>query len=743
MRDLQDLDRAEAEARRHLALGVGGEEDVGLRRSSTTHDDGVLVRVLARESRVLGPEHADDSRPSLNESPRARHDDRHGGARARAESTAARSGEADGELGIDDRADPQPAQHPAAPPMWSRWGCVSTSAASDRRRSRAAGRPTSASGGPSSTSIDAARVSTSTRRPDRRRGTITRSPAGGDHGGAWTQRAADRRDRERRRRAAPTVALRAPVARQPTDTDQPRAPRRRGRPGRRATRRGRRASRRPPARPRRDPGRAPARQPRERRSRVGEHRLEAGGRERQRRSAAASRGPAATLAGTVQSATAPKWSHDDRRGHAAAGDGDGAHVPEPLGTGYASGARERGQHDEDRRDRGKRELEAGLERGRRQPGEQHERARPRARATGRAAWRVEPRQRGEHAGDGGADDRRLPADRQRVGQHDADRHRLAERGARSPRPRAPRRRRSRAISARSGPRRPGGASSPRPRSRPAAPGRSPSPRRGRFRRRAAGARRSPARQRALDVCAQPVGDATDPAPPADDPPGRSPRRTTCTPRRASHPRSSKPVSGPRGATGRAHSSSTAPCGGARSGGSSSSTRSRIRVGAVPTDLGGHAEGERRASRQGPVTTTPHGADSPRRRGEKLPVERRRRGASPTRARRTRARRLRARASPRPATRDRAAGQRRARSPSGTSGRADAVTGGEPGARSRRRAARGQFVAIARRTAAPALTASPARGAARPAPGRSRASRRGPRPTGTARAPAASRRSSAR
>ena len=54
-----------------------------------------------------------------------------------------------------------------------------------------------------------------------------------------------------------------------------------------------------------------------------------------------------------------------------------------------------------------------------------------------------------------------------------------------------------------------------------------------------------------------------------------PRTTTCTPCRASHSRSSNPVSGPRGASGRANNSSTAPWGGARSGGSWRSTRSRI------------------------------------------------------------------------------------------------------------------------------------------------------------------------
>ena len=50
------------------------------------------------------------------------------------------------------------------------------------------------------------------------------------------------------------------------------------------------------------------------------------------------------------------------------------------------------------------------------------------------------------------------------------------------------------------------------------------------------------------------------------------------------PRSSKPVSGPRGATGRARSSRTAPCGGARPAGSSSRTRSRSSIAREAHDL---------------------------------------------------------------------------------------------------------------------------------------------------------------
>ena len=82
----------------------------------------------------------------------------------------------------------------------------------------------------------------------------------------------------------------------------------------------------------------------------------------------------------------------------------------------------------------------------------------------------------------------------------------------------------------------------------------------------------------------------------------SPRNTTCTPRRASQPRSSKPVSGPRGATGRARSSSTAPWGGARSGGSSSNTRSRMLIAPNRTASAG-VRTANAVRLTGPVTTT--------------------------------------------------------------------------------------------------------------------------------------------
>ena len=53
--DLQHLDGPEAQPRRDVTLGVGGEEDVD-RAVAREGDDGVLVRVLAREPRVVRPE---------------------------------------------------------------------------------------------------------------------------------------------------------------------------------------------------------------------------------------------------------------------------------------------------------------------------------------------------------------------------------------------------------------------------------------------------------------------------------------------------------------------------------------------------------------------------------------------------------------------------------------------------------------------------------------------------------------
>ena len=88
-----------------------------------------------------------------------------------------------------------------------------------------------------------------------------------------------------------------------------------------------------------------------------------------------------------------------------------------------------------------------------------------------------------------------------------------------------------------------------------------------------------------------------------------PCRTTWTPRRASQPRSSKPSSGPRGAATVARSSSTAPWGGERPSGSSSSTRSRSRRSSKRrTSAGSRSANVDR--RTGPVTTAVTAAERP-------------------------------------------------------------------------------------------------------------------------------------
>ena len=132
------------------------------------------------------------------------------------------------------------------------------------------------------------------------------------------------------------------------------------------------------------------------------------------------------------------------------------------------------------------------------------------------------------------------------------------------------------------------------------------------------ARRSPVVPRA-SVCSTCAcsRSATPPIPPRR--PTRrasSPRSTTWMPCRASHARSSKPVSGPRGATGCARSSRIAPCGGARSRGSSSRTRSLSSSSPKRSTCAGKrsANGVRRT---GPVTTTRASARSPIRSARKL------------------------------------------------------------------------------------------------------------------------------
>ena len=215
----------------------------------------------------------------------------------------------------------------------------------------------------------------------------------------------------------------------------------------------------------------------------------------------------------------------------------------------------------------------------------------------------------------------------------------------------------------------------------------------------------------------------------------SPRNTTCTPRRASQPRSSKPVSGPRGATGRARSSSTAPWGGARSGGSSSSTRSRMLVAPNRTASAG-VRTANAVRLTGPVTTTRAGAVRPSRSARTLRSSASFRSVphqSPRSARATavsaslrRSRDTRAPATaiaPTPAS---TAGGGRTQVETAMPAHADHTrSAGQPVSSSRTpRAPR----SIQKAVTGADLTASPDPGAARCGPARSRARRRGRRPT---------------
>ena len=249
--------------------------------------------------------------------------------------------------------------------------------------------------------------------------------------------------------------------------------------------------------------------------------------------------------------------------------------------------------------------------------------------------------------------------------------------------------------------------------------------------------RRPAGQRSLDVRAQPVGDATDPAPPADDPGALAAHDDV-------HAASREPPSFVEAGLGptrrdrpRAHLED--------------GTLRRRPLGrqleqdpladplvTEPSHLGRQAERERRASRRSGDDDAGGCRLAETLRQEAL-VERvaaqRRPTRGPTQASAT--------TSERQPARDlaRASDQHAAHSdaspiPSG-GGRTHWPTAIPRQAAATSRA--GQFVSTARRTTARRLTASPGRGAARCAPGRSRGRRRGPRPTGRGRSTLASRR----
>ena len=394
-------------------------------------DGGVQVRILAREPGVVRPE---DRQAQPARSGRCR---RHGAsttatpaARAPPRAPSSYSGPRTASSGSSTVADAKSRITLAAPPMWSRCGCVRTIAVSDRSPSRRSWPATSASGGPSSTSTAAPGASTSTPSPCPTSRTVTaeavrRRPVRGRSEGARRRTERQRHRHDADGRGAASVA-RQPSDHEPTVDDDAEPPPRR----RRATGPGRSAIPTPRARrvrsmPRTSPRamRAPLRAP----GRTGSI------------AAAASESPisggiagsAATFAGTVQSATVPKCSQTIGAVTTPHATATATSVPEPawhrIRVGHAADIR--GSDDEDRGDGGERELEAGLERGGRQPAEEHERP-ERERVPAVARTRDDPGERGEDARDRGADDRRLPADGERVRQHDEDRHTPPRRAAR-------------------------------------------------------------------------------------------------------------------------------------------------------------------------------------------------------------------------------------------------------------------------------------------------------------------------
>ena len=287
-----------------------------------------------------------------------------------------------------------------------------------RRRSWPA---TSASGGPWSTSTEPPGTSTQhARRPDRRRGTSRAARAVAPRTGAAGGRS--------RRRASASAAARAP-RRSPCDADTTAARRTSddGDARRRAASRGRAGDSTcadgpagDDARDERDPRGAPAGEPRERRRGAredsGSIAAAASDERDQRRHRRLGRDVRRHRPERDRAEVEP----DDRRRDDAARDRDDEDVPEPRAApGYASGTpATRGSTTKIAATAANDSWKPGSSPERRHPREQHERP-DRERVPAVARPRDDPRERGEHAGDRRADDRRLPADRERVREHDA------------------------------------------------------------------------------------------------------------------------------------------------------------------------------------------------------------------------------------------------------------------------------------------------------------------------------------
>ena len=74
VRDLEDLDRWELKATGDIGLRIRGEQRIGLSVRGDEHD-GVVVRVVARCPRPVGPNNPEPERADPERLPRARDDD--------------------------------------------------------------------------------------------------------------------------------------------------------------------------------------------------------------------------------------------------------------------------------------------------------------------------------------------------------------------------------------------------------------------------------------------------------------------------------------------------------------------------------------------------------------------------------------------------------------------------------------------------------------------------------------------
>ena len=356
MRDLQHLDRRDPESPRDVALGVGRQQDVG-RAEARERDDRVLVRILARQSRLVRPEDAepetaDPERVALvddldrNMAPASRRHRRVvvGGRRldARvldladtklfehrrraADVVALRMGEHD----RGERADPHvfelARRHPPRAAL--------------RRRAPLLPETSSSAESPWPTSRN-----------------VTRSPCGGAqdgdgrsaHAPAAVARASDTRPDDR---GAAAIAGKAPDEAHCDGDGEDRRQR-----DRRTDLRRRPAAHDP--RDERDPRRAAAGEPCERGCGVGKHRLDRRRRQRQRDQRRHRR-----LRDDVgrhrPERDGAEVDPDDRRGHEPARDRDDEDVPEPARDRVrVRHARNAWYDDEDRRNRRERQLEPG------------------------------------------------------------------------------------------------------------------------------------------------------------------------------------------------------------------------------------------------------------------------------------------------------------------------------------------------------------------------------------------------